>query len=229
MTTNSEGFKIPDGYTTCVLLVSFDSETKEFILVMNNINIGDDNNLKMTIPEDYVHYGEMANQRAIKIVENTIGLSSSSMFIRHVGIFDDPNRDSRGWFITNVFYAVVEYSQFLKLTTNQQLCVISESELQTKQNIVAWDHNLIVNKIMANIKNDVYTQIFNKTLFESDIISELFGKEFSAGDLQALGNSVGLTYDRTTYYRNINKYYKKSRSVRVDGIKKPITFYKKGR
>lgn len=227
MTLNEQGFQVPDAYTSCVLLVSFNCQEKQFQLVMHNIE-DDITTCKFELPEDYVKADEMANQRGIAIVENSIGLSSKSMFIRHIGVYDHPTRDSRGWFITNVFYAVVEQPILDNLTNNSNFQVISESKLIEAQDLVAWDHFNIISKIMENIKNDIYTQLFNKTLFESDIISEIFGKEFSAGDLQTIGEAVGLKYDRTSYYRNINKYYKKSRVVKIDGIKKPVTLYKKG-
>lgn len=232
MTKNERGYIVPDAYTACVLLVAFDKEREEMKVVMSKRGALDKSGNydpfdgKWAIPECYVEYGMMANEAAIKLVNEHMDLDSPSMFLRHIGVFDKPNRDTRGWYIANLFYAVVSYDSLDEV--NSDFEIVTKAQLLANETKIAFDHKEIARKVLANIENDVYTQIFNKTLFETDVISELLGTQFSAGDLQSLGNYVGLTYDRTTYYRNINKFYTKCGSVKVDGIKKPVTLYKKG-
>lgn len=232
MTKNNRGYRVPDAYTGCVLLVAFDKEQDMMKVVMSKRGTLDKSGNhdpfdgKWAIPEHYVEYGMMANETAVEIVKSQIGIDNPSMFLRHIGVFDSPNRDTRGWYIANVFYAVVSYDSLADISSDCE--IITKQELIEGEENIAFDHKSIVEKVIENVENDVYTQIFNKTLFESDVISELLGNQFSAGDLQALGTYVGLTYDRTTYYRNINKFYTKCGSIKVDGIKKPVTLYKKG-
>ncbi len=232
MTKNERGYRVPDSYTTCVLLVGFDKASEKLKIVMskkgtvNNLGTNDEFTGKWAIPECYVTYGEMANEAALNLVNNEIGLKDSSLFLRHIGVFDHPTRDTRGWYIVNIFYAVVDFNSLGDIS--EDYTIVCKEDLLLNLESIAYDHKSIVVKVIDNVENDVYTQIFNKTLFESDVISGLLGKQFSAGDLQTLGDYVGLTYDRTTYYRNINKYYEKCGSIKVDGIKKPVTLYQKG-
>ncbi len=232
MTINERGYRVPDAYTACVLLVAFDKASEEMKIVLSKRGAIDKSGKhdpfdgKWAIPESYVEYGEMANITAAKIVKSEMSLNNPTMFLRHIGVFDSPSRDTRGWYIANLFYAVVSFDSLESL--NEDFEVITKDELLANETKIAFDHKVIATKVLANIENDVYTQIFNKTLFETDVISELLGTQFSAGDLQSLGEYVGLSYDRTTYYRNINKFYTKCGSVKVDGIKKPVTLYQKG-
>lgn len=232
MTKNDRGYRVPDAYTACVLLVAFDKEQDTMKIVMSKRGALDKSGNydpfdgKWAIPEHYVEYGMMANETAVEIVKSQIGLDNPSMFLRHIGVFDNPKRDTRGWYVANLFYAVVSYDSLDSISDDCQ--IITKEDLLASETKIAFDHKSVVKKVIENVENDVYTQIFNKTLFETDVISELLGTQFSAGDLQALGTYVGLPYDRTTYYRNINKFYNKCGSIKVDGIKKPVTLYKKG-
>ncbi len=231
MTKNKRGFIVPDAYTACVVLVAFDKQSEQLKIVMSKRGALDkDGNYdpfdgKWAIPEHYVEYGQMANETAIDIIKYQMLINPNSMFVRHIGVFDSPNRDTRGWYIANIFYAVVDFNILSNL--NDDFAIITKDELKSSTSKIAFDHKELITKVIDNVENDVYTQIFNKTLFETDVISELLGNEFSASDLQSLGRYVGLTYDRTTYYRNINKFYTKTSSVRIDGIKKPINLYSK--
>lgn len=232
MTKNTRGYIVPDAYTACVLLVAYDKASEEMKLVLSKRGTLDKSGQadpfdgKWALPELYVEFGKMANQTATEIIQDQMGLDAPSMFVRHIGVFDSPDRDTRGWYVANLFYAVVSYDSLSNISDDFE--IISKEELLNNHNKIAFDHQSLASKVLENVENDVYTQIFNKTLFETDVISELLGKQFSAGDLQSLGNYVGLTYDRTTYYRNINKFYIKCSSVKVEGIKKPVTLYQKG-
>ncbi|WOO87436.1 hypothetical protein RZE82_00425 [Mollicutes bacterium LVI A0039] len=232
MTKNKRGYIVPDAYTACVLLVTYDKASDEMKVVMSKRGALDKSGQydpfdgKWAIPEHYVEYGQMANETAMEIIQSQMKLDTPSMFVRHIGVFDSPNRDTRGWYIANLFYAVVSYDSLENLADDFE--IVNKEDLLNDETKIAFDHKSLARKVLDNVENDVYTQIFNKTLFESDIISELLGKQFSAGDLQSLGDYVGLTYDRTTYYRNINKFYTKCGSIKVDGIKKPVTLYQKG-
>lgn len=231
MTKNKRGYRVPDAYTACVLLVAYDKSSDEMKVVLSKRGALDkDGNYdpfdgKWAIPEHYVEYGEMANETAAGIIREQMGLKIPSLFVRHIGVFDSPNRDTRGWYIVNLFYAVISFDTLQDL--HEDFEIVTKEELVNSENKIAFDHKSLASKVIENVENDVYTQIFNKTLFETDVISQLLGNQFSAGDLQSLGGYVGLKYDRTTYYRNINKFYTKCGSVKVDGIKKPVTLYKK--
>lgn len=232
MTKNERGYVVPDAYTALVLLVAYDKSSEQLKVVLSKRGALDkEGNYdpfdgKWAIPEQYVEYGKMANESAMEIITEQMKLDSPSIFVRHIGVFDGPERDRRGWYILNLFYAVVDYNEFSSLDDNFE--IVTKDQLVANHIKMAFDHQAIANKVIKNVENDVYTQIFNKTLFETDVISELLGIQFSAGDLQSLGNYVGLSYDRTTYYRNINRYYDKCGSIKVEGIKKPVTLYKKG-
>ncbi len=232
MTKNNRGYIVPDAYTACVLLVAYDKSSDEMKVVLSKRGTLDKSGNydpfdgKWSIPEHYVEFGEMANETAMGIIRDQMNLDAPSMFVRHIGVYDSPDRDTRGWYIANLFYAVVSYDSLDNISDDFE--IVSKEELLNNQTNLAFDHKLLASKVIENIENDVYTQIFNKTLFETDVISELLGNQFSAGDLQSLGDYVGLTYDRTTYYRNINKFYTKCGSIKVEGIKKPVTLYQKG-
>lgn len=231
MTLNSKGHIVPDAYTTCVLLITFDKEDHRLKVILSKrsefdkMGNCDPFNGKWSIPEHYVKYGVMANQTANQIVSNQVGIDPSNMFLRHIGVFDNPNRDTRGWYITNVFYALVS-SEAIQ-TISKDCVILDKNFVLENENNIAFDHKSIILKILENVENDIYTQIFNKTLFDTDAISALLGNTFTAKDLQSLGNYVGLNYDRATYYRNINKFYQKIGQVKIDGIKKPVALYKK--
>ncbi len=231
MTKNKRGYVVPDAYTACVLLVMYDKSSDEMKAVMSKRGAIDKSGEhdpfdgKWAIPEQYVEYGQMANETAMSIINDEMKLDVPSIFVRHIGVFDSHDRDTRGWYVANLFYAVVSYDSLDNLSDDFE--VVTKTDLLNNETKIAFDHKSLARKVLVNIENDVYTQIFNKTLFESDIISELLGKQFSAGDLQSLGEYVGLSYDRTTYYRNINKFYTKCGSIKVDGIKKPVTLYQK--
>ncbi len=233
MTINKRGYQVPDAYTACVLLIAYDRDEHVFKLIMSRQGAVDKEGHSdsfdglWAIPEKYVEYGQMANETAQQIIHEQLKLDIPSMFVRHIAVFDGHNRDTRGWYIVNVFYAAVDYQLIKRVVKLRDYTIISEKQLTANPTQIAFDHYAISQKVIKNLKNDVYTQIFNKALFESDVISELLGKQFSAKDLYSLGQSVGLKYERTTYYRNINKFYKKVSSIKVDGIKKPVTLYQK--
>ncbi len=226
MIKNKYGYVVPDAYTSCVLLVAYNKDEEQFYVVMSEYSSEEHLNeiKKLAIPEDYVAYGLMANETALNIITQKMMLDVKSIFVRHIGVFDSPERDTRGWYITNLFYAVVNFESLKQIDSNYK--IISKDDLLSKHTL-AFDHLQLAQKVLKNIENDVYTQIFNKTLFETDVISELLGNTFSASDLQELGRYVGLKYDRTTYYRNIEKYYQKCGTLKINGIKKPINLYQK--
>lgn len=115
------------------------------------------------------------NQTAIEVVDSNIekyfDLTKGEYFARHIAVFDAPKRDYRGWIISNVFYVIVNYEQL-----NKHQGEFYDVEQINKMDI-AYDHLEILEKMIINIKKD---------LFETTIAKYFLNQHFTISELQSL-------------------------------------------
>ncbi len=114
-------------------------------------------------------------QTAIEVVDSSIehyfNIGKDKYFARHIAVFDAPKRDYRGWIISNVFYVIVNYED---ISSHQNEFYDVEDLANMK---IAYDHLEILEKMIANIKKD---------LFETTIAKHFLNDSFTISELQEL-------------------------------------------
>ena len=124
---------------------------------------------KWALPGGFVRMGETAYEAARRELKQETGVSG--FHIKHFNVYDQPNRDSRGWMVTNAFYAIVKESL---LQERKAQDVIAEVELFTIPEALdlelAFDHRVIIIRCSksANKRNDANDnseEIFTKRIY----------------------------------------------------------------
>lgn len=151
-----------DGYNTEICILSyFDNQLKIFLL--------QNSNQKYCLPGGFVSANENAKDRAINVIAKKLNAPIS--FLRHVAIFDEPNRDYRGWIISNVFYAIVKHEDIV----DKEHLFFPIDDLP--QISIDFDHDTIIDKVVANIKKD---------LLETSVAQHFLPNHFTIRNLQIL-------------------------------------------
>ena len=129
---------------------------------------------KWALPGGFVRMGETAYEAARRELKQETGVSG--FHIKHFNVYDQPNRDSRGWIVTNAFYAIVKESL---LQERKAQDVIAEVELFTIPEALdlelAFDHRVI---ILDAIK------VLTKEMMQTTIARKFLPNEFTISELQ---------------------------------------------
>src|SRR3954447_14397037 len=115
-------FTTPDGYTSDIAVFTITSEiiaeykpplkTLKIMLIKRgekdhegnpNIEAG-----KWALPGGFVRPDETAVQAAERRLFEETGVDG--LRIKHFGVYDSPNRDTRGWIISNAHYVIAKES-----------------------------------------------------------------------------------------------------------------------
>ena len=128
---------------------------------------------KWALPGGFVQMGETAYEAARRELKQETGISG--FHIKHFNVYDQPNRDSRGWIVSNAFYAIVKESL---LQERKAQDMIAEVELFTIPEALelelAFDHrSIILDAVKVLTKEMMQTTIARKFLPNEFTISEL--------------------------------------------------------
>jgi 8-oxo-dGTP diphosphatase len=182
-------FKTPDGYTSDIAVFTITSEmigeykpplkTLKIMLIKRseldheghpNVEAG-----KWALPGGFVRPDETAFQAAERRLFEETGVGG--LRIKHFGVYDQPNRDSRGWIISNAHYVIAkEYALNSRKTTYDAAEIKLFSMEEALELDLAFDHRKIIDDAIWFIRKDMaLTTLAKHFLPEEFVLSELQG------------------------------------------------------
>jgi 8-oxo-dGTP diphosphatase len=182
-------FITPDGYTSDIAVFTITSEViaeykppvktlKIMLIKRSELNHEGTPSIeagKWALPGGFVRPDETAFQAAERRLLEETGVEG--LRIKHFGIYDSPNRDPRGWIISNAHYVIAKESALKNRKTTYdaadvQLFSIAEAlELD-----LAFDHRKIIDDAIWFIRKDMaLTTLAKHFLPEEFVLSELQG------------------------------------------------------
>ncbi|MGL4589768.1 MAG: NUDIX domain-containing protein [Mycoplasmatales bacterium] len=206
MAITEKGYQVPDGYATDILLIGWNKKNKELeVLLIKRPEMESKN--KFALPGGFVEYGETAPIAASRELfeETGIKLNFQERLVREIGMFDHPERDSRGWIISNALAVLVNFEEIEFQTTNEAIEIIIVGETTLKNLSFAFDHHEIINKAIKKLKYDIACQIFERQFFGDQLFTSLLGEDYTINNLYHLGVYAGRLENRSTFYRRINR------------------------
>lgn len=183
-------YRTPDGYTSDIAVFTIlPVKTEEFkppVMDLNimlvkrsltdsegrpNIEAG-----KWALPGGFVQPDETAYECARRELQEETGVDD--IHLEHFGVYDTPNRDPRGWIISNAHYAIVPEH---KLAARQANDDASDVELFPESEVLkldlAFDHAAIIKDAVGMIR---------RKLLETTVAKEFLPEEFTYSELQAI-------------------------------------------
>lgn len=182
-------FTTPDGYTSDTAVFTITSEINgEYKPPIKKLKImlikrseqdheGNQNSEagKWALPGGFVRPDETAFQAAERKLSEETGVNGLRM--KHFGVYDSPNRDKRGWIISNAHYVIANEAA---LKNRQTTYDASEIQLFTMEEAfklnLAFDHRTIIDDALWFIKKDMaLTTLAKHFLPKEFVLSELQG------------------------------------------------------
>lgn len=128
---------------------------------------------KWALPGGFIHLNEddSTESAAHRTLQYKTGMRSA--YLEQVKTFSSPNRDPRGWSLTVLYFALVDFNQVTQVETDNKSIWISLSDL--KHHDLAFDHNKLIDSAV--------TRLHAKATYTALPI-ELMPKEFTLTELQ---------------------------------------------
>lgn len=182
-------FTTPDGYTSDIAVFTITSEsngeykpplkTLKIMLIKRsekdhegnpNIEAG-----KWALPGGFVQPNETALHAAERRLKEETGVGG--LRIKHFGVYDSPNRDIRGWIISNAHYVIASEAALTNRKTTYDASDIQLFSIEDALELdLAFDHRTIVDDAIWFIKKDMaLTTVAKHFLPEEFVLSELQG------------------------------------------------------
>ena len=144
----------PDGYTSDIL-VFVKSNIKEDIdlnilkiMLIQRRDFDSEGNPnteggKWAIPGGFVNEGETALEAANRELKEETCIDN--LVLKHLGIYDAPGRDPRGWIISNVHYAIVSGESIKNRRANDDAKRVKLFSIKEALKLdLAFDHEVII-------------------------------------------------------------------------------------
>lgn len=182
-------FTTPDGYTSDVAVFTITSEhmgdykpplkTLNILLIKRseldhegnpNIEAG-----KWALPGGFVRPNETAHEAAERKLYEETGIDG--LRIKHFGMYDTPDRDKRGWILSNAHYVIASETALEKRRTTKDASDIRLFSVEEALKLdLAFDHRNIIDDALWFIKKDMaLTTLAQHFLPEEFVLSELQG------------------------------------------------------
>jgi 8-oxo-dGTP diphosphatase len=182
-------FTTPDGYTSDIAVFTITSErmgdykpplkTLNILLIKRseldhegnpNIEAG-----KWALPGGFVRPNETALEAAERKLSEETGIDG--LRIKHFGMYDSPDRDKRGWILSNAHYVIASESSLEKRRTTKDASDIQLFSVEEALTLdLAFDHRTIIDDALWFIKKDMaLTTLAQHFLPEEFVLSELQG------------------------------------------------------
>ncbi|MBY0147450.1 NUDIX hydrolase [Neobacillus niacini] len=182
-------FTTPDGYTSDIAVFTITSESngeykppikKLKIMLIKRSELDHEGNPnseagKWALPGGFVRPNETAFQAAErKLLEET---GVDGLRIKHFGVYDSPNRDKRGWIISNAHYVIANEAALKKRQTTYDASDIQLFTINKALELdLAFDHRTIIDDALWFIKKDMaLTTLAKHFLPKEFVLSELQG------------------------------------------------------
>lgn len=184
---NVSDYKTPDGYTSDIAIFTIspkDDHSQEQVLKLLLIkramkNAEDEPNMeggKWALPGGFIdaYKKETAMMAAERELKEETGIDG--IFLKHFGVYDEIDRDPRGWIISNAHYAVVNEKYLIHRKASDDA---QEVELFSIDDVfslpLAFDHERIIKDAYEMIKEDmIQTTVAKEFLPEEFTLSELW-------------------------------------------------------
>lgn len=182
-------FTTPDGYTTDIAVFTITSESNgEYKPPLKTLKImlikrGEQNHEgnpnieagKWALPGGFVRPNETASQAAERRLKEETGIDG--LRIKHFGVYDSPNRDQRGWVISNAHFVIANEADLKQRKTTYDASDIQLFSIEEALGLdLAFDHRTIIDDALWFIKKDMaLTTVAKHFLPEEFVLSELQG------------------------------------------------------
>ncbi|SDD32479.1 ADP-ribose pyrophosphatase YjhB, NUDIX family [Terribacillus halophilus] len=206
-------YRTPDGYTSDIAVFTITSErTKAYappkmelkLMLIKRADYDTEGNPnieagKWALPGGFVTPEETAQEAASRELSEETGIDGIP--VKHFGVYDQPERDPRGWIISNAHYAIVPEHQLFSRKANDDAAdveLFSVEELEWNQ--LAFDHSAIICDAIAHISRD---------LLQTTVAKQFLPESFTYSELQA----VLLTITDDKAIRNEQAFARKIKSL----------------
>lgn len=136
MAKNEKGYAVPDGFTADIIVVT---EARK-ILMIERANFPYKGCL--ALPGGHVEHEERSYKTALRELFEETGVSVDRRDIKLLGVYDVPNRDPRGWYISHCYYTVpLPYVKPIKTKEAKSVKLVP---FTSKFNNVAFDHQKMI-------------------------------------------------------------------------------------
>lgn len=182
-------FTTPDGYTSDIAVFTITSESmgdykppmkilKILLIKRSELDHeGNPNNEagKWALPGGFVRPNETALEAAERKLYEETGIDG--LRIKHFGMYDTPDRDKRGWILTNAHYVIASEKSLEKRHTTKDAFDIQLFSIEEALTLdLAFDHRKIIDDALWFIKKDMaLTTLAQHFLPEEFVLSELQG------------------------------------------------------
>ena len=143
---------------------------------------------RWALPGSFLHQGERLADAVNRSLEVKAGVSG--IHPHQLGVFDDPNRDERGWVLSVAYWAVVPLEQLdARLIEQTRLMPVE------KCGRLIYDHRLIISEAVDRIRSEYR---------DRPDPEHLLGAEFTVLQLRLLHQTIaGGKFDRDWFRRTM--------------------------
>ncbi|MGI8385297.1 NUDIX domain-containing protein [Robertmurraya sp. P23] len=197
-------YTTPDGYTSDIAVFTITSESNGDykppiktlkILLIKRSEHNHEGNLnieagKWALPGGFVQPTETAMEAAERKLYEETGIDGLKM--KHFGIYDDPERDKRGWIISNAHYVIASEKSLEKRKVSKDASDIQLFSIEEALAFdLAFDHRNIIDDALWFIKKDMaLTTLAQHFLPEEFVLSELQGVLLTVLDDPAISSDA---------------------------------------
>ncbi|MCM3602551.1 NUDIX hydrolase [Robertmurraya korlensis] len=197
-------FRSPDGYTSDIAVFTITSESngeykppkktlKILLIKRSEHNHEGNHNIeagKWALPGGFVQPKETAMTAAERKLYEETGIDGLKM--KHFGIYDDPERDNRGWIISNAHYVIASEKSLEKRKVSKDASDIQLFSIEEALALdLAFDHRNIIDDALWFIKKDMALTILAKHFLpEEFVLSELQGVLLTVLDDPAISSDA---------------------------------------
>ncbi|MFS0562339.1 NUDIX hydrolase [Terribacillus sp. 179-K 1B1 HS] len=206
-------YRTPDGYTSDIAVFTITSERAKAyappkmelkLMLIKRADYDTEGNPnieagKWALPGGFVTPEETAQEAASRELSEETGIDG--IHVKHFGVYDQPERDPRGWIISNAHYAIVpEHQLFARKASDDAADVELFSVEELEWNQLAFDHPAIIRDAIAHISRD---------LLQTTVAKQFLPESFTYSELQA----VLLTITDDKAIRNEQAFARKIKSL----------------
>ncbi|WP_413463226.1 NUDIX domain-containing protein [Bacillus sp. B1-b2] len=187
---DSSKYITPDGYTADITVFTIISEKTEEkapphmklkMMLIKRADLDREKRPNMeggkwALPGGFINAGDKetaleAARRELKEETNIEGLH-----IKHFAVYDNVDRDARGWMISNAFYAIVPENVLKERRASDDAAEVELIDMEAVSKLdLAFDHDQIIKDALAFIKKEMLT---------TTIAKNFLPKEFTLSELQ---------------------------------------------
>lgn len=147
MTKNEKGYVVPDGVTVDVIIYN---ELGDILTIRRG---KDPFKGIMALPGGHIDPGEDAYDAIIRETKEETGLTIDRPVL--LSVYSSKDRDPRGWYISNLFYAYVPDEEMMKAKAGDDascICIIKHDQIILPN--MAFDHADMVVDFRRKVEND---------------------------------------------------------------------------